>query len=77
VAGTGTDAAPFHRVLNPTLQQERFDPDGTYVRRYLGGPGSGADPIVDHVAERREALARFAEARLAATAEESDATGRP
>ena len=39
VAGTGTDAAPFHRVLNPILQQRRFDPDGAYVRRYLGEPG--------------------------------------
>ena len=35
VAGTGTDAAPFHRVFNPRVQQERFDPDGGYVRRYL------------------------------------------
>ncbi|NNN03284.1 MAG: deoxyribodipyrimidine photo-lyase [Acidimicrobiaceae bacterium] len=34
-AGTGTDAAPFHRVFNPTLQAERFDPDGVYVRRYV------------------------------------------
>ena len=34
-AGTGTDAAPFHRVFNPTRQAERFDPEGTYVRRYV------------------------------------------
>ena len=30
-AGTGTDAAPYFRVFNPTLQQERYDPDGEYV----------------------------------------------
>jgi len=35
VAGTGTDAAPFFRVFNPTTQGERFDPDGTYVRRWV------------------------------------------
>ena len=35
VAGTGTDAAPFHRVLNPWRQQERFDPTGAYVSRYV------------------------------------------
>ncbi len=35
VAGTGTDAAPYHRVFNPVLQGRRFDPDGTYVRRYV------------------------------------------
>ncbi len=83
VAGTGTDAAPFHRVFNPRIQQERFDPDGAYVRRYLDGelpgidgargqaPASGPrypDPIVDHSEERTEALARFDEARARAAA---------
>lgn len=34
-AGTGTDAQPFFRVFNPVSQGQRFDPDGTYVRRYL------------------------------------------
>jgi deoxyribodipyrimidine photo-lyase len=35
VAGVGTDAAPYFRVLNPTLQARRFDPDGAYVRRWV------------------------------------------
>ena len=35
VAGTGTDAAPYFRVFNPTSQGEKFDPDGTYVRRWV------------------------------------------
>ncbi len=35
VAGTGTDAAPFHRIFNPTLQAERFDPTGEYIKRYV------------------------------------------
>jgi deoxyribodipyrimidine photo-lyase len=35
VAGVGTDAAPYFRVLNPTLQANRFDPDGAYVRRWV------------------------------------------
>jgi deoxyribodipyrimidine photo-lyase len=34
-AGTGTDAAPFFRIFNPTTQGQRFDPDGTYVRRWV------------------------------------------
>ncbi len=34
-AGTGTDAAPYFRIFNPITQAERFDPDGTYVRRYV------------------------------------------
>lgn len=35
VAGTGTDAAPYHRVMNPTSQALRFDPAGDYVRRWI------------------------------------------
>ena len=35
VAGTGTDAAPYHRIFNPTVQGKRFDPDGAYVRRWV------------------------------------------
>jgi deoxyribodipyrimidine photo-lyase len=34
-AGTGTDAAPYFRVLNPVRQARRFDPGGDYVRRYV------------------------------------------
>jgi deoxyribodipyrimidine photo-lyase len=34
-AGTGTDAAPYFRIFNPTLQGQKFDPDGRYIRRWL------------------------------------------
>lgn len=34
VAGAGTDTRP-NRRLNPLRQAQRFDPDGTYVRRWL------------------------------------------
>ncbi|MBR0964278.1 deoxyribodipyrimidine photo-lyase [Bradyrhizobium diazoefficiens] len=35
VAGCGADAAPYFRVFNPQLQGEKFDPDGSYVRRWV------------------------------------------
>jgi len=35
VAGSGADAAPYFRIFNPTLQGEKFDPDGDYVRRHV------------------------------------------
>jgi deoxyribodipyrimidine photo-lyase len=35
VAGTGRDAAPYFRVFNPVTQGVKFDPDGTYVRRWI------------------------------------------
>ena len=34
-AGTGTDASPYYRVFNPITQGKKFDPDGTYVRRFV------------------------------------------
>jgi deoxyribodipyrimidine photo-lyase len=35
VASTGTDPQPYFRAFNPTLQGERFDAEGDYVRRWV------------------------------------------
>ncbi|MBN2677881.1 MAG: deoxyribodipyrimidine photo-lyase [Anaerolineaceae bacterium] len=35
VAGSGTDAAPYFRIFNPTLQGKKYDPIGGYVRRWV------------------------------------------
>jgi deoxyribodipyrimidine photo-lyase len=36
IASTGADPAPsFRRLLNPITQQRKFDPRGTYVRRWV------------------------------------------
>ena len=34
-ASTGTDPQPYFRIFNPTTQGQRFDPDGSYVRRFV------------------------------------------
>ena len=34
-AGCGADAAPYFRIFNPVTQGKRFDPDGSYVRRWV------------------------------------------
>jgi deoxyribodipyrimidine photo-lyase len=34
-ASTGTDAAPYFRVMNPVLQSERWDKTGSFIRHYL------------------------------------------
>jgi deoxyribodipyrimidine photo-lyase len=34
-ASVGTDAAPYFRVFNPTLQGKSFDPDGAFVRSMI------------------------------------------
>ena len=78
-AGSGVDAAPYFRVFNPTSQGRKFDPRGAYVRRWVPELAEVADPhdpspedrervgypepVVDHAAERREALDRWEEIR--------------
>jgi deoxyribodipyrimidine photo-lyase len=34
-AGCGADAAPYFRIFNPVEQGKRFDPRGTYIRRWV------------------------------------------
>jgi deoxyribodipyrimidine photo-lyase len=64
-AGTGTDAAPYFRVFNPHTQAERYDPTEAYRAQWIaewGTPHYPA-PMVDHAAERIEALARYSAIR--------------
>jgi deoxyribodipyrimidine photo-lyase len=36
IGSVGVDPQPvYRRIYNPARQQERHDPDGTYVRRYV------------------------------------------
>jgi deoxyribodipyrimidine photo-lyase len=49
IASVGTDPAPvYRRLLNPARQQERHDPDGRYVRRYIAELANVPD---EHLAE--------------------------
>jgi deoxyribodipyrimidine photo-lyase len=34
-ASTGCDAQPYFRIFNPWLQQQKFDPDCVYIKRWL------------------------------------------
>lgn len=62
-SGSGCDAAPYFRVFNPTAQQEKFDPDFQYIRKWV--PEFGTDkypqPIVEHTFARNRAIARYKE----------------
>jgi deoxyribodipyrimidine photo-lyase len=64
IASVGVDPQPaFRRMFNPERQQERFDPEAAYVRRYVPELRNGNDkyvkPIVDHKSARRDALTRY------------------
>jgi deoxyribodipyrimidine photo-lyase len=57
VAGTGIDAQPWFRILNPERQRERFDPDGAYCARWADA--GYHEPIVDLAREAAEAKERY------------------
>lgn len=61
VAGCGDDAAPYFRIFNPLTQQQKFDPDGGYVRRWVPEASTPVypGPMVDVQASRKVALAAY------------------
>jgi deoxyribodipyrimidine photo-lyase len=63
-AGCGCDAAPYFRVFSPERQQEKFDPDGAYVRRWIPELGTTdyPQPIVDHAFARKRAIETYRKA---------------
>ncbi|MDA0347283.1 MAG: deoxyribodipyrimidine photo-lyase [Verrucomicrobia bacterium] len=60
-AGTGCDAAPYFRVFNPATQQEKFDPQYEYIKRWLleYGTDEYSEPMVDHKFARERAIATY------------------
>ena len=60
-AGSGTDAAPYFRIFNPTEQQKKFDPDLRYIRKWVPEYGSPAypSPMVDHKIARERCLETY------------------
>lgn len=63
-ASSGCDAAPYFRIFNPTSQQERFDPNFDYIKKWV--PEFGTDqypePMVDHKEARERTLAVYKKA---------------
>ncbi|GAB3332454.1 deoxyribodipyrimidine photo-lyase [Larkinella ripae] len=57
-AGSGTDAAPYFRVFNPTLQARKFDPQSAYIRRWVPEFNTPDErpPMVEHTLARNRAI---------------------
>ncbi|MFT5821966.1 MAG: deoxyribodipyrimidine photo-lyase [Crocinitomix sp.] len=57
-AGTGCDSAPYFRVFSPTLQQEKFDKQRSYIQRWIPDfdPENYLAPIVEHKMARLRAI---------------------
>ncbi|MEL6655783.1 MAG: deoxyribodipyrimidine photo-lyase [Bacteroidota bacterium] len=60
-AGSGTDAAPYFRIFNPTSQMDKFDKERKYIHRWVPefGTADYPAPIVDHKLARERCLATY------------------
>ncbi len=63
-AGSGCDAAPYFRVFNPQAQQEKFDPEFRYIKKWVPEFGTPAypKPIVEHKMARERCLSVYKDA---------------
>ena len=55
VFGSGFDAAPYFRIFNPESQQEKFDPENSYCKKWLKNT-KRPSKIVDHSFQRKFTL---------------------
>ena len=56
VAGSGCDSAPYFRIFNPHTQQEKFDPDYKYIKKWV--PEYGTSDYVEEMVDHRFAYNR-------------------
>jgi deoxyribodipyrimidine photo-lyase len=63
-AGSGTDAAPYFRIFNPTEQQKKFDADFKYIKKWVSEFDTlqYPQPIVDHKMARERCLKTYSAA---------------
>lgn len=63
-ASSGCDAAPYFRIFNPDSQQDKFDKEKLYIKKWI--PEFGTDkypkPVVDHKIAREKTLKMYKEA---------------
>lgn len=79
-ASTGCDAQPYFRIFNPWLQQQKFDPDCIYIKRWLPelnqvpakvihklnqlSVSNYLSPIVNHAVESLKAKAIYKKVKM-------------
>ena len=63
-ASSGFDAAPYFRVFNPTLQQQKFDKEFKYIKKWVPefGTTDYPSPIVEHAFARDRVIATYKKA---------------
>ncbi len=65
-AGSGCDAAPYFRIFNPTTQQQKFDPDYKYIKKWIPDFSlqNYISPIIEHKFARERTLKIYKSALL-------------
>jgi deoxyribodipyrimidine photo-lyase len=60
-SGSGTDAAPYFRIFNPTSQTQKFDPQLAYIKTWIPELNSldYPQPMVEHGFARERCLATY------------------
>jgi len=60
-AGSGCDAAPYFRIFNPLSQQQKFDTEMKYIKKWVPEINTPKypEPMVDHVYARKRALEKY------------------
>lgn len=60
-SGSGCDAAPYFRIFNPTLQSQKFDKEGKYIRKWIPELDTlhYPQPIVVHEFARKRCLETY------------------
>lgn len=63
-AGCGCDAAPYFRIFNPYLQTKKFDPELSYIKKWVPEfqEFNYPKPVVEHELARKRCLEVFKEA---------------
>lgn len=63
-ASSGCDTVPYFRIFNPYEQARKFDPDQTYIKKWVPEVGSNTypAPICDHKEARERALETYKKA---------------
>ena len=64
VAGCGADYAPYFRIFNPITQTEKFDPEQSYIKKWIPEFNSQSypHPMIEHIFARERCLRVFKEA---------------
>lgn len=62
-SSSGCDATPYFRVFNPTLQQQKFDKDFKYIKKWIPNfeENNYIEPIVPHDFARQRAISTYKE----------------